>query len=106
MTYSFCKAPGDRIVLRSHLMDNLYKIEGHQVITSISGDPNNPPIFLLHGWISHRGVWQQTMHALESKYYCIAPDLLGFGGSDKPAGADYSLPAQAQRILKLADQLG
>lgn len=87
-------------------MDEIYKIEGHQLITSISSDPNNPPIFLIHGWISHRGVWQQTMRALESKYYCIAPDLLGFGASDKPAGADYSLPAQAQRILKLADQLG
>ncbi len=87
-------------------MDKVYRIEGHQIITSLSGDPNNPPIFLVHGWISHRGVWQQTIRALEGKYYCIALDLLGFGASDKPPEADYGLPAQAQRILKLADQLG
>ena len=87
-------------------MDKVFQLEGHQLIANINGDPQNPPIFLIHGWLSHRGVWQETIRALEEKYYCIAPDLLGFGGSDKPANIDYSLPAQAQRILKLADQLG
>jgi len=87
-------------------MDKVTRIEGHQIITTLSGDPNNPPIILIHGWMSHRGVWQQTIRALEGKYYCIAPDLLGFGASDKPESADYGLQAQAQRILKLADQLG
>jgi pimeloyl-ACP methyl ester carboxylesterase len=87
-------------------MDKIFRLEGHQILTSLSGDPNNPPVFLVHNWMSHRGVWQQTIRMLETKYYCIAPDLLGFGASDKPANADYGLPAQAQRILKLADQLG
>ena len=87
-------------------MDKVYRIEGHQIITTLSGDPNNPPIIIIHGWMSHRGVWQQTIRALEGKYYCIAMDLLGFGASDKPEQADYSLAAQAQRVLKLADQLG
>jgi abhydrolase domain-containing protein 6 len=87
-------------------MDKIFRIEGHQVLTSLSGDANNPPVFLVHDWMSHRGVWQQTIRALEAKYYCVAPDLLGFGASDKPVDADYALPAQAQRILKLADQLG
>lgn len=87
-------------------MDKVFRIEGHQVIASLNGDPNNPPIFLVHDWMSHRGVWQQTIRALEGNYYCISPDLLGFGASDKPSSADYGLPAQSQRILKLADQLG
>lgn len=87
-------------------MDKVFRMEGHQVIATLSGDPNNPPIFMIHGWLSHRGVWQSTIRALEGKYYCIAPDLLGYGASDKPANADYSLEAQAGRIFKLADQLG
>lgn len=87
-------------------MDKVFKMEGHQIIATISGDPATPPIFLIHGWLSHRGVWESTIRALEGRYYCIAPDLLGFGASDKPANADYSLEAQAQRIFKLADQLG
>ena len=87
-------------------MDKVFRMEGHQVIVTLSGDPNNPPVFLIHGWLSHRGVWDSTIRALEGKYYCIAPDLLGYGSSDKPANADYSLEAQAGRIFKLADQFG
>jgi pimeloyl-ACP methyl ester carboxylesterase len=87
-------------------MDKVFKMEGHQIIATIRGDQANPPIFLIHGWLSHRGVWENTLRALEGKYYCIAVDLLGFGASDKPADANYSLESQAQRIFKLADQLG
>lgn len=87
-------------------MDKVFRIEGNQIIVTLAGDPANPPVFLIHGWTLHRGIWESTIRALEGKYYCIAPDLLGHGASDKPANADYSLEAQAQRIFKLADQLG
>jgi len=87
-------------------MDKVFRLEGNQIIVTLSGDPANPPIFLLHGWTLHRGMWESTIRALENKYYCIAPDLLGHGASDKPANADYSLEAQAGRIFKLADQFG
>ena len=87
-------------------MDKVFRIEGNQIIVTLAGDPANPPVFLIHGWMLQRGIWESTIRALEGKYYCIAPDLLGHGASDKPANADYSLEAQAQRIFKLADQLG
>lgn len=87
-------------------MEKNFTIKSKQLACTLAGDPNNPPIILLHGWTSHRGVWRQTISALEGKYYCVAVDLLGFGASDKPEGSDYSLSAQGQRILMLADQLG
>ncbi len=87
-------------------MDKVFRLEGNQILVTLAGDPANPPIFLIHGWASHRGIWDSTIRALEGKYYCIAPDLLGHGASDKPANADYTLEAQANRIFKLADQLG
>jgi pimeloyl-ACP methyl ester carboxylesterase len=87
-------------------MDKVFRLEGNQILVTLAGDPANPPIFLIHGWTLHRGMWESTIRALEGKYYCIVPDLLGHGASDKPANADYSLEAQANRIFKLADQLG
>jgi pimeloyl-ACP methyl ester carboxylesterase len=87
-------------------MDKNFTVKGKQLACTLAGDPNNPPIIMLHGWCSHRGVWRQTIAALEGKYYCVAVDLLGFGASDKSDGSDYSLSTQAQRILMLADQLG
>lgn len=70
------------------------------------GDPAAPPAILVHGWLSHRGVWRQTIPALQTRYFCVAVDLLGFGDSDKPAAGDYSIAAQAGRVVALADQLG
>ena len=87
-------------------MENAYTIDGHRIIATLAGDPKNPPIFLIHGWMSHRGVWKQTIPALEKKYYCIAIDLLGFGNSDKPDTGDYSIQMQGRRILAIADALG
>ena len=69
------------------------------------GDPAAPPLLLIHGWLSYRGVWRQTMEAFKDSHYCVAIDLLGFGDSDKPAGADYSIAAQGQRILQVANTL-
>lgn len=78
----------------------------HQLLYTASGDPANPPVILIHGWLSHRGVWRTTVPALQARFYCIAVDLLGFGDNAKPVDGDYRIAAQAQRIVALADELG
>ncbi len=70
------------------------------------GNPANPPLLLVHGWLSHKGVWASTIDRLQATHYCIAVDLLGFGESDKPPDAAYSIVAQAKRVLEVADMLG
>jgi abhydrolase domain-containing protein 6 len=81
-------------------------LNGHRLSYSTTGNPDAPPLMLLHGWMSYRGVWRQTVDALQTSHYCVAVDLLGFGESDKPSEADYSLPVQGNRVLQLADALG
>src|SRR6185436_21147097 len=81
-------------------------INSHRITYAMAGDPAAPPIIMLHGWLSYGGVWRQTFEAFQNQFYCIAPDLLGFGDSDKPAQAAYSIAAQAQSILELANALG
>src|ERR1051325_1746633 len=78
----------------------------HQLIYSASGDPSKPLLLMIHGWLAYRGVWRTTVPALQDRFYCVAVDLLGFGDNDKPVEADYSIAAQAQRIVALADELG
>ena len=78
----------------------------HQLIYTASGDPANPLLILIHGWLSHRGVWRTTIPAFQDQFYCIAVDLLGFADNEKPDSGDYSIAAQAGRILALADELG
>lgn len=87
-------------------MEKTFTIKNRQIACTLAGDPQNPAIIFLHGWMSHRALWYRSLAALQDKYYCIAVDLLGFGASDKPENGDYSLSAQGQRIVMLADQLG
>jgi pimeloyl-ACP methyl ester carboxylesterase len=80
--------------------------DNDKVYYTTVGNPAAPPLLLIHGWVSYGGVWRQTMEAFKDSHYCVAIDLLGFGNSDKPAGGDYSITAQGQRVLELANALG
>lgn len=82
-----------------------YEIEGDNIAYTMAGREISPPLIMLHGWMSHRGVWQHSMEILQHSHRCIAVDLLGFGVSDKPKDGDYSIPAQGKRILEIADYL-
>jgi pimeloyl-ACP methyl ester carboxylesterase len=64
------------------------------------------PVFLLHpiGLASY--TWRNVQPALAEECRTVALDLLGFGQSAKPANADYSFQANAERILQVADELG
>jgi pimeloyl-ACP methyl ester carboxylesterase len=83
-----------------------FTCDNHQLTYTTAGHADAPPLLLIHGWLSYRGVWRQTMEAFKDSHYCVAIDLLGFGNSDKPTDADYSIAAQGQRVLQLADTLG
>ena len=44
-----------------------------------------PPVVLLHGWPDSHRLWRHQVAALTAAgYRCIAPDLRGFGESDRP----------------------
>ena len=82
------------------------QIDNRRIAYTKAGSPSNPPIIFVHGLTSHRGVWARTIESLQDRFHCVALDLLGFGDSDKPADGDYSIRAQAERVLKLADHFG
>jgi pimeloyl-ACP methyl ester carboxylesterase len=69
------------------------------------GSPDLPPLLMVHGWLESKAVWRRVLPHLENGYFCVAPDFLGHGDSDKPPEGDYSIPAQAGRIMALADAL-
>lgn len=87
-------------------MNNYLEIDGLCIAYSEAGSPANPPVILVHGITSHRGVWTQTMAVLQEHFHCIALDFPGFGDSEKPANGDYCIATQAERILKVADRFG
>jgi pimeloyl-ACP methyl ester carboxylesterase len=81
-------------------------IDGQRLGYLTAGDPTAPPLLMVHGWLLHAGMWRQTIDAFRDTHYCVAVDLLGLADSDKPAAGDYSIPAQAGRVLAVMDKLG
>jgi pimeloyl-ACP methyl ester carboxylesterase len=63
------------------------------------------PLLLLHGWPEFWLTWEPVMTRLAGRFSLIAPDLRGFGDSDKPDGP-YGPDQHTADMLALMDALG
>lgn len=86
--------------------DHIFTHQGYTLHYSVAGSPDAPPVLMIHGYDSSRYVWRTTFPALENDFFCVAIDLLGHGNSPIDPQGDYSIVAQGQRVLALADHLG
>jgi pimeloyl-ACP methyl ester carboxylesterase len=78
-------------------------LHGHRVSYRCGGD--GPLLVLIHGITSSSASWEPVLPALAEHFTILAPDLLGHGQSDKPAG-DYSLGSHACLVRDLMLALG
>ncbi|OEJ93824.1 alpha/beta fold hydrolase [Streptomyces thermolilacinus] len=67
-----------------------------------------PAVLLVHGFPDTHDCWRRQVPALNAAgYRTIAPDLRGFGGSDRPKDTAAYAPARsAADLLGLLDRLG
>jgi pimeloyl-ACP methyl ester carboxylesterase len=63
------------------------------------------PIVLIHGFPTSSHVWIDVVAKLPAGHRVIVIDLLGFGRSDAPPDADYSVAGHAARVIRLLDAL-
>jgi cis-3-alkyl-4-acyloxetan-2-one decarboxylase len=63
-------------------------------------------LLLLHGNPTWSYLYRHIIGALRSEFRCVAPDHLGFGYSDKPADADYSMRAHVMRLESFVQTMG
>lgn len=71
------------------------------------GAPGGPPVLLLHGEPSWSYLYRKMIPPLaRAGYRVLAPDLIGFGKSDKPTDPrDYSYAKHVAWVLSWMDQL-
>jgi len=69
--------------------DEFIKVNGINTHYVVAG--SGRPLLLLHGLGGHWGHWEANIPALAQHYRVYAPDIAGFGLSDKPQAADRSL---------------
>jgi len=78
-------------------------LHGNRVSYRTGGE--GPLLVLIHGITSSSASWEPVLPALAEHFEVLAPDLLGHGQSDKPAG-DYSLGSHACLVRDLMLTLG
>ncbi len=85
-------------------------VDGVRVHYQEVGDADAPPVVLIHGFCASNYVWREIFLPLaRAGFRVIAPDLIGFGFTEKPRDGDfgaYTIAAQARMIVRLLDALG
>lgn len=69
-----------------------------------TGPAAKPPLLLVHGLADEADTWRHLIDPLAACFRVVAPDLPGFGRSDRPELA-YTLPFFAGVLLELLDEL-
>ncbi len=94
---------------------NTVRTGSYTTFLNRAGEGNEEAILFLHGsgpganaWSN----WQFALPALGGRYDCLAPDLVGFGGSEHPAPGSHPVGMKAwldvwvEQGLGLLDELG
>jgi pimeloyl-ACP methyl ester carboxylesterase len=82
--------------LTNTIEKHVWTWQGHQIQYTVMG--TGKPLVLIHGFGASIGHWRKNIPVLaEAGYRVFAIDLLGFGGSDKPAW-DYTLELWQQQL--------
>ena len=64
------------------------------------------PLLFVHGTPSWSFEWRHLVRALSATYRCVAPDLLGFGLSDRPRDFAYTPEAHAEALSAFVEAIG
>lgn len=66
-------------------------------------------VVLIHGsgpGVTSYANWRLVIPALGENFHIVAPDMVGFGFSDRPRGVTYSLDTWADQVVGVMDVLG
>jgi pimeloyl-ACP methyl ester carboxylesterase len=83
---------------------NHFAFRGHRIFYREEG--SGPPLICIHGFPSASWAWHRIWPELTARFRVIAPDMLGFGFSDKPREHLYSLHEQTDLHEALVGALG
>lgn len=84
-------------------------VVANDIRTNVHDVGQGPPVLLIHG--SGPGVtawanWRLVMPELAKQARVIAPDMVGFGYTDRPEGQRYDMDAWVAQAVGLLDALG
>lgn len=83
-------------------------LDAGDIATNVQVVGDGPPVLLLHGsgpGVSAWAKWRLTIPGLSERFTAIAPDIVGFGYTERPANIAYDLDAWTAHALAVLDAL-
>lgn len=92
----------------SGLEEKTVQAAGHRIhyLEGGAGSAGGTPVVLLHGIFAEKDHWVDFARPLTGSHRVIAPDLPGFGESDRLEGQAYDYAAHTERLAAWLDALG
>ncbi|WP_394539717.1 alpha/beta hydrolase [Lysobacter enzymogenes] len=89
------------------LTRNAAKIDDHRWVYAYNDDApaNAPTVVMIHGFTGSKENWYPLAQRLRGRYRLFAPDLPGWGESERKAGGDYGFLAQSARVARFIEQV-
>jgi 2-hydroxymuconate-semialdehyde hydrolase len=112
MTYSKATAMKTNAMKASEIPQNPEigrTIIADGIRTNIHDMGSGNPIILIHGsgpGVSAWANWRLVMPVLAKQARVVAPDMVGFGFTERPAGQRYELDAWVRQAIGVMDELG
>ncbi len=82
----------------------LFQSAHHTLYYVTAGEPTNPPLLLLHGFLGSHQDFAPSLPKFSPYFYCIVPDLPGHGQTVTAHGS-YTFPRTASALLQLLHHL-
>jgi pimeloyl-ACP methyl ester carboxylesterase len=74
-------------------------------LAALERGAGDPPLLFVHGWCCDHGYFAPQIEHFTRRHRVVAPDLRGFGRSDRPPG-DYAIATFADDVAWLCRELG
>jgi pimeloyl-ACP methyl ester carboxylesterase len=97
-----------RLAMSAVIHEGTAVVQGRTIFYLEAGDRFAPTLLLLHGLPGSSAEYRQLIAALADKFHLVAPDYLGFGGSEAPAreAVDYTFETLTAHVAGLVEVLG
>jgi len=88
--------------------EQLHDVSARSVRLRVAERGAGPSVLLLHGFLMSRLAWDDVAPALAGRFRVVAPDLPGFGDSEKPSPSrfDYGVEAFGECVADLIAAMG
>lgn len=81
------------------------EVDGARLTYLEAGPADGEPVVLLHGYPANHRCWRHQIEALSEEHRVLAPDLLGYGDSDRPLDLAFDYETEVGRLGRILDAL-